>query len=54
LRNNWDSFLLTTDILRDLRGDSPLPAEKVTSHHPEMEIGRAVEEGKSLETLSPQ
>jgi hypothetical protein len=28
LGNNWDLFLLTADIPRDPRGDSPLPAEK--------------------------
>jgi hypothetical protein len=54
LGNNWDSFLLTADIPRDPKGDSPLLAEKVTSHHAEAEIGRTVEEGKTLEATSPQ
>jgi hypothetical protein len=54
LGENWDSFILTVNIPRDPKGDSPLPAGKVTYHHVKEEIGRVVEEGNTLEALSPQ
>jgi hypothetical protein len=41
LGNNWDSFLLAAGIPKDPKGDFPLPAERVTSHHAEAEAGRA-------------
>jgi hypothetical protein len=46
--------MLTTDIPRDPKGYSFSPARKVTSHYVEAEIGRDVEEGKTLEAPSPQ
>jgi hypothetical protein len=54
LGKNWDSFLLIADIPRDPKGDSFSPTGKVTSHHVEEEIGRVAEEGKKLESPSPQ
>jgi hypothetical protein len=54
LGNNWDSFILIVNIPRDPKGYSPLPMEKVTSHHTEVEIGRVAEEGKKLAAPSPQ
>jgi hypothetical protein len=46
--------MIIVNIPRDPRGDSPLPVEKVTSHHAEVEIGRTAEEINSLEALYPQ
>jgi hypothetical protein len=54
LGNNWDSFLLAAGIPEHPKGDFPLPAERVTSHHAEAEAGRDMEEGGTLEALSPQ
>jgi hypothetical protein len=54
LRNNWGSFLLPACISKDKKGDLFIPAERVTPCHAEAKAGRAAEEGRTLETLSPQ
>jgi hypothetical protein len=49
-----DQFLLTADIPKDPKGDLPPLAKRVISHHTEAEVREAVQEGKTLEDLSPQ
>jgi hypothetical protein len=52
--NNWDSFLVTTDIPKDPKGYFSLPMKRVTSHRTVAKMGRTMEEGNILESLSPQ
>jgi hypothetical protein len=54
LGSNWDSFFLTAGIPKDPKGDFPLHAEKVISHHAEVGVEEGVQEGKMLESMSPQ
>jgi hypothetical protein len=54
LGSNWDSFLLTTGIPKDPKGDFPLSTERVISHHIEAIVEKTVREGKTSEALSSQ
>jgi hypothetical protein len=54
LGSNWDSFFLTVGIPGDPKGYFPLHTERVISQRTEAGLGEDAQEGKTLESLSPQ
>jgi hypothetical protein len=54
LGKDCDSFLFSTDIPRDLKGDPPLPMGEAASRSAEEGIDGAARKGKIVEILSPQ
>jgi hypothetical protein len=54
LGSDWDSFFLTAGIPKDPKGDFPLRAERVISHHAEVVLEEAAQKERTSEALSPQ
>jgi hypothetical protein len=54
LDKDWDSFLISTDIPRDPKGDFPLYARKTTLHRAGERMKEAMGKGKEIEESSSQ
>jgi hypothetical protein len=53
INRDWDSFLTSTNISLDPKGDTPLFAEKLTSNSSGVKGGGDVEKGKGKEIENP-
>jgi len=49
-----DSFLLVVGIPKDQKGYFPLPAEAIKSHRAKAGVKEVAQEGRTLESMSPQ
>jgi hypothetical protein len=49
-----DSFFLVVGIPKDQKGDFPLPAEAIKSHRAKAGVKEVAQEGRTLESMSPQ
>jgi hypothetical protein len=48
LDKDWDSFLISTDIPKDPKGDFPLPTEETTFHSTGATMEEAIGKGKEI------
>jgi hypothetical protein len=53
-QNDWESFSPATGIPKDVKGVIPLLPEKTRSNHAQPEMEGFSQEGKMIESLSPQ
>jgi hypothetical protein len=53
-QNDWDSFSLTTGITKYKKGIFPSPTRMTKSHRTKLGVEGTVQEGRIVESLSPQ